>query len=298
MKNNVFIKLLVLLIAICLWLHQILIKKHTIDIDVPIRLVNTPENLIPETSILPEISVNITATGIDIFVLNLTKSDFQIDTSKFRYGKNQIIIRNDQFIYSDKINLKINSIDTTTDFFINMDKLVKREKPIKIQYSSAKDEEFFIKNKIKNANKKIEIEGPLALINDIDFVFSEEISSKMINDGKITIEFISPDPKIQLLQNKIEFQVTNTKIIQRTISLIPIKYPESENITIIPQKVSVMVNGPKELVEQLNTSSIIANLDISLLQKDFANVTFEAPSGINIIEYTPQKIQVIYNDRK
>lgn len=296
MKNNVSVKILVLFITIFLWLHQILLKEHTIEIDVPVKLVETPQNLIPETSVLPETTVNITATGMNIFVLHLTKKEFQIDSSNFRYGKNQIVIRQDQIFYSDKVNLSINAIDTTEDLFINMDKLVIREKQIRIQYASAKEEEFFIKNKIKNTNRKIELEGPLALLNEVDFVFTEEISSKMISDGKLSTVLVTPDPKIHLVQSKIEFEVTNTKIIQRTISLIPIKYPESENITIIPQKVSVMVNGPKELVEQLNSSSIVANLNISILQKEFANVTFEAPSGIKIIEYTPQKIQVIYND--
>ncbi|HHE65595.1 MAG TPA: hypothetical protein ENL09_06180, partial [Bacteroidetes bacterium] len=125
-----------------------------------------------------------------------------------------------------------------------------------------------------------------------------DISSKMIVDGKLTVNLISPNPKIELLQEKIEFEITNTKIIRRTISLIPIKYPETENITIIPQKVSVMVSGPKEIIEQLDINSIIANLNISILKKDFANISFDVPSGVKIIEYTPQRIQVIHNDRK
>ena len=192
----------------------------------------------------------------------------------------------------------VNSIDKTEDFFINMDKLVERAKPLKIQYASANDEEFFIKNKVKDANRKITIKGPLALLNDIEYILTQKISNKMITDGKLTVDLISPDPKIELIQEKIEFEITNTKIIQRTISLIPIKYPETENITIIPQKVSVMVSGPKEIIEQLDINSIIANLNISILKKDFANVSFEVPSGVKIIEYTPQRIQVIQNDRQ
>jgi len=179
-----------------------------------------------------------------------------------------------------------------------MDKLVERSKPLKIQYASAKDEEFFINNKVKKANKKIVIRGPLALINDIEYIHTKKISSKIIKDGKLTIGLISPNPKIELLQEEMEFEITNTKIIRKTISLIPIKYSETENITIIPQKVSVMVSGPKEIVEQLTKSKIIAKLNTSILQRDFASVSFEVPSGVKIIEYTPQRIQVIQNDRK
>lgn len=298
MKKNISIKLLVLFIAILLWLHQILIKTHSIEVNIPIKLINTPQNLIPDSSRLPEVTVNISATGKDILLFQLSKKYFHLDTSHFRYGKNQIDPNIDQIIYSDKIDININSIDKSEDFFINMDKLVERTKPLKIQYVSANDEEFFIKNKVKNANRKITIKGPLALLNNVEFILTNNISNKMIVDGKLTVELISPDPKIELLQEKIEFEITNTKIIQRTISLIPIKFPETENITIIPQKVSVMVSGPKEIVEQLNTNSIIANLNTTILKKDFASVTFEVPAGVKIIEYTPQKIQVIQNDRQ
>ena len=298
MKNNISIKLLVLFIAIVLWLHQILIKTHTLEINIPIKLIETPQNLIPDSSRLPEITVNISATGKDILLFQLSKKFFQIDTSYFRYGKNQIDPKSDQFVYSDKIELEVNSIDKTDDFFINMDKLVERTKPLKIQYASTNEEEFFLNNKVKDANRKITLKGPLALLNEVEVIFTKKISSKMIVDGKLTVDIISPDPKIRLIQEKIEFEITNTKIIKRTITLIPIKYSETENISIIPQKVSVMVSGPKEIVEKLNISSITANLNTSILKKDFANVSFEVPSGVKIIEYTPKKIQVIWNDQQ
>ena len=296
MKNNISIKLLVLFIAIVLWFHQVLIKIHTLEINIPIKLVETPPNLIPDSSRLPEVTVEISATGKDFLLFQLSKKSFNIDTSHFRYGKNQIVPKAEQLVYSNKIRMKINSIDKTDDFFINMDKLVERSKPIKIQYASAKDEEFFIKNKVKNTNKKINIRGPLALINDFEYILTKKISSKIIDDGKLIIELISPNPKIELLQAEMEFEITNTKIIRRTITLIPIKYSENKNITIIPQKVSVMVSGQKEIVEQLDNNTIVANLNTSILNRDFASVSFKVPTGVKIIEYTPQRIQVIQND--
>ena len=178
MKNNITIKLLVLFIAIVLWFHQILIKTHSLEIDIPIKLIKTPQSLIPDSSRLPEVTIDISASGKDILLFHLSKKSFQIDTSHFRYGKNQIVPKTEQLVYSNKISIKIISIDKTEDFFINMDKLVERSKPLKIQYSSAKDEEFFINNKVKNADKKIVIRGPLAIINDVDYILTKKISKK------------------------------------------------------------------------------------------------------------------------
>ena len=174
MKNNTTIKFLVLFIAVVLWFHQVLIKTHSLEINIPIKLINTPEKLIPDSSKLPVVTVEISATGKDILLFHFSKKSFNIDTSHFRYGKNQIVPKADQLVYSNKIKLKLNSIDKTDDFFINMDKLIEISKPIKIQHASAKDEEFFVKNKVKNANKKITIKGPRALINDIENIYTKK----------------------------------------------------------------------------------------------------------------------------
>ncbi|MCF7858108.1 MAG: hypothetical protein K9N07_02115 [Candidatus Cloacimonetes bacterium] len=296
MKNNIWIKLIVVLLAIFFWFHQILIKQHTINVNIPLKLLATPENLVLDYPRLPNITANITALGKDILVFNLSKKYFLVDAANFRYGKNPIDLVEDQLDYSENIKLQVNSILTPDDFYINMDKLVERQKLLEVQYKSVNDEEFFIKNKIKDPNRKVTVKGPLALINKIDHIKTKEISNKMIVDGKITIELVSPDAKIELEQNVVEFEITNTKIVQRTISLIPIKYPEDKNISIIPQKVSVMVSGPKEIVEELNVNSIMATLNTSNLNKDFTNVTFKLPTGIKILEYTPQNIQIIRNE--
>ena len=103
MKNNTTIKFLVLFIAVILWFHQILIKTHSLEINIPIKLIKTPQSLIPDSSKLPEVAVEISATGKDILLFQLSKKSFQIDTSHFRYGKNQIVPKAEQLVYSKKI---------------------------------------------------------------------------------------------------------------------------------------------------------------------------------------------------
>jgi len=183
-----------------------------------------------------------------------------------------------------------------SNFQVSMDKLVEKKKPINIQYASAKDEEFFIENKIINTQQRVTIKGPLAIISEIKNIKTQKISKKMVVNNKLNVSLINPHENIQLLKDIVVLEITQTKIVNKTISLIPIKFPESENITIIPQKVSVMVRGPEELVEKLDINTITANLELGKIRKNFTDVSFELPSGIKIVEFTPKKIQVIRNE--
>ncbi|MCK4956854.1 MAG: hypothetical protein KAS49_04410, partial [Candidatus Cloacimonetes bacterium] len=112
-----------------------------------------------------------------------------------------------------------------------------------------------------------------------------------------TLKLLLPTDKVSLSKDSINLEVSRTKMIIRTITLIPIKYPESENITIIPQKVSVMVSGPIEIINKLTQKSIKAKLNYNkLLNNKTANVSFILPPGVKLLEYTPNKIQIIEND--
>ncbi len=296
MKKNLHIKILVLIIAILLWMLQVLLKTHEQSILVPIKLINTPSELVLEEDELSKVSVQIKAKGTDILYLKLSKIFFEIDAEKFKYGKNRLKISEKNLTYSNRVLLQILKIDISKNLYVNMDKLVEKKKPVEIRYTSAKDEEFFIENKISNPLQRVTVKGPLAILNKIKRIQTEQISRKMVEDGKLTALLVTPDPKVVLLKDKVVFEVSHTKIINRTISLIPIKFPEGEKISIIPQKVSVMIRGPKEIVEKLDNKTIIANLNISKIRKNFTEVYFEVPTGVRIVEYTPKKIQVIRNE--
>ena len=296
MKNNLLIKVLVILIAVLLWLQQILLRTHTVNLDVPIQLINLPADLAIEQIELPRIPIKIKAKGLDIISAKVSHVTIDVEASNFLYGKNRIRFSEKNIHYSNRIQLDITEIQGDTNLQVSMDKLVEKKKPISIQYASARDEEFFIENKIINANQRVTLKGPLAIITEIKNVKTQEITKKMVVDGKVSTSLINPHESIQLLKNTVVLEVTQTKIINKTISLIPIEFPESENITIIPQKVSVMIRGPEELVDKLDKSRIIAKLELGKLRKNFTSVSFELPSGVKIVEYTPKRVQVIRNE--
>ena len=296
MKKNLPIKILVLVIAILFWLQQILLRQQEIEFYVPIKLHNIPQNLAIQQIELPLVPVLIKAKGYDLISAKIAKIAFDIDASNYRYGDNQIKILERDLAYSKRIQLDVVDIVLNEEIFVNLDKLAEKQKPIEVSYASSKDEEFFIENKITNSQQRVGVKGPLSLLNEIRTIKTEPITQKMMIDSKINVQLVIPNANVQLLKDKVILEVTHTKIINRTISLIPIKFPETENITIIPQKVSIMIRGPEEIVEPMNKNSINAVLEIDDVHKGFTGVAFELPFGVKLVEYTPKRIQVIENE--
>ncbi len=297
MKRNFWIKILVFLIAIFLWIQQVLLKTHIQEIPVPVLLKNISDNLIliEETPI--EIPIIFEARGMDLLILKLSKVCFEVNAKKFKYGKNNFSVSEQNLIYLERLNLKLKKIKKDEELSVFLDKIITKKKPIEIIFASAKDEEFFLQNKILNSQQKAEIKGPSSIIKNIKRIKTRKISQRMVKDNKFTVSLENPDEKTNLLTHQVVFEITSIRMITRTISLIPIKFPENLNISIIPQKVSAMISGSEDIVSKLDNKIIIAFLDEDKIKRnDLVEVSFELPAGVKLIEYTPKKIQIIHNE--
>ncbi len=296
MKKNLLIKLIVLLIAIILWIQQILLKTHKQEINVPIQLKNIPEQLTIGDSELPIVGLNYQALGFDILKLKFSDIYFEVDASDFTYGNNNFMVTKRKLHLPKNINLISKNITTNTNLSVSLDKIIETRKYIIVQFETTKDKEFFIKNRIKNLHQRIKLKGPYKKLKDIENISTEKISSKDVEEGKLVVKLLSPDPQIILAKNEVTLEVTQSKTIERVFSLVPIKFPETEDLSIIPQKVSIRIKGPQEVVQDLDKNSIQANLNISKIKNNSTTVKFDLPSGIEVLEYTPYKIQVIKNN--
>ncbi len=297
MKNKVSVYILVIAIAFVLWIQQMLLKTHIQELLVSVIVENIPAKLVLLEEKKIEIPVTIEARGMDLMFLRFSKIVFLLDGKDYFYGKNDVNVSSSDLTYPDRIKLIIKNILYKNNLSIYLDKLTKEKKSIELKYASTKDEEFFLKNKISNLHKKVEVEGPKSLINKFRKIPTESISKKMLKDDKLTVKLISPDERLKLTVEEITFEIEKIRQITRTISLIPISYPLNMNIAIIPQKVSAMIRGPEDIVNKLNNKKITARIDPNKIKKNnFTEVNFELPAGVKLIEYTPRQIQIIRND--
>ena len=302
MKKNLLIKILVFFLAILFWILQSLWKDHQETINVPVHFLNMPQNLIISSEEIPYIPINFEARGLDFIVFKLSEAFVEIDADNFHYGLNKTSVKPSDLRNQGRVRLNLDEFNTYNEFSINLDKIVERKISIAVQYSSAGDEEFFLNNKIADPHKKITVNGPKSIIDQLEKIYTEKINQKMLKDGKINVDLIIPDPRIRFVKNQITLEVTVSKQVERTISLIPIHYPLDMGITIIPQKISIMIIGPQEIINKVEKSSIHAFIDEDAIKKlksgesIFTSVEFSVPTGVKLIEYTPQQIQISKND--
>ncbi len=297
MKKNLSLKILVLIVSMLIWMQQMFLKNHTQKIFVPILFENIPEDLIVMNDDNLNISLSLEGRGMDILFFKIAQPLNKLKAEELHDGKIIILVHEENVEFPQRIKIDLKAMNYRGFDWIMLDRLVTKTKPIQLKYASTKDEDFFYKNKILTNEVKVKLKGPLSLLNEIKKIETQKISKKMLRDGKVKVSLIKPVGKVEFENNDIVFDVLQKKIITKTISLIPVKFPINENISIIPQKVSIMVRGPEDIVNKLDKRKISAHIEINKAKSnDFVDIKFDIPTGVKLIDHTPQKIQIIRND--
>ncbi len=302
MNKKFLLKILVIVLAGLIWLFQAFLKHHQIMQEIPVTLYNIPEKFVLLQNNDVTIPVTFYGRGVDYLFLKMSRPFILINAGNFSYGENKLNIVETNLVFPERAKLEIRNISSDEGQFIFLDRQKLKQLPLELRFSTAADEEFFLENKILNRDQRIQVTGPESVLKAIFSIKTKPISRKQVRDGKISVELEKPEVQIQIMKESILLDVAQTKIINRTISLIPIEYPLNKNITIIPQKVSVLITGPKEIVDKMNQNSIRAYFNSKDLDKLPLNksrsiaVEFSFPAGIKLIEYTPERIQILRNE--
>jgi len=297
MSKNLLLKIIVLLIAAVLWLQLILLQEHVESFKIPVTLINLPAQLVPNQEELPEIPVTIKARGIDLVYVQLSGVTFEVDASEYRYGENKLLLNSNNLAKPKRIQIELVDVAAGEDLFVSLDKVIEKKKNIELRYKTAEDEEYFSNYKIQLSGIKVMVSGPSSLVNEVGSIKTEELSRNSVVKDKIKVSLIKPDPRLQLQKEQLNLDILESRIITKTISLIPITFPHTLEISIIPQKVTVMISGPEDILQNVDKNSIKARLDINNINRlEYTGILFELPTGTKIQEYTPNRIQVIKND--
>lgn len=297
MKKNITIKVVVLMVAIILWLHFTLVRTHEQEYEVPIVLTALDSGYAVMNEDDLYVPVTIKAKGIELLALKFSETQCIINAGNFKPGENPVYISHENFFFPERLNIELRRVHDIKDKAIVIDELITELIPVSIEYASAEDEEYFVNNTMADVRIDIEVSGPSEILKDIDYIRTKPASKDMFQAGTATIELINPHPKIKLTRNHINIDMVETKIVNRTISLIPVDFPHHLNINILPQKVSVLISGPADIVHNVTINDIKAEIvEEDIIHEDYADIHFELPAGVKLVEYTPQRIQILRNE--
>ncbi len=295
--KDLTLKLVVLFIVLIIWLQQSMFKTHRIEIPLPIDIKNIPEGMILYELSDDYVSVIAEGRGIDLIAFKKTDYDIEIDAGEFRQGDNEVILTESNFIIRDSQYLGLIRFYLNKKVNIVFDALVSQKIPVEPRYLTIEDENYFLQRRISISPQLIEIEGPKKVIDGIRRITTIPLSASYSDEDVYSVELELPEDVVSMKPDVVDIILEVPSSITKMISMISIEYPQNENIKIVPDYVTAVIEGLPERLQNVTASDIKAFISIpDNYEYDFIPIIFQLPNGVSLVEYTPQRVQLLKDE--
>jgi len=289
---------LAVIIAFLLWFYVVSQKSVQYTFIAPIKFQNLPENLIidPESANIK--SVKIVAQGPRSNISNsanlnievpLNISAAQIGENKFRIYSTNINIP-DGFkiveISPDEVNIKI---DVKTQKYVPIIPELSGDPAdnFEIETTIVKPTRLLVKSSasvLKNLNElKTEIININGLAKSLTVESVINVNSKLIQlpeGNKTSVNIIISEKRIEKKLLDVKTEIIGEK-------------SEDLNYKVVPENVSVVIKGPKGLIDNFDSRNLKAKLYLkSKNENQKIKPVFDLPDKIEIISINPPLISI------
>lgn len=284
-KHNTKIKVIAILSAMALWMYVMLAvdpQESKLIENIPVHITNTAELEDRGFVIYPdeEITANVTVTGQLSKVKSINKDKIYV------YGeiKKPIEGQNDMYLKVNVSETVDNTVLRSPVAMVNLERVVKKDKAIKVNIEGAKKDDI---SEVKLEKNKVKVSGPRSMVNKVKNVEAE----LNVETGKDNFTRNFKLVPIDENGEKVEDVVLSTYYVKADVEMykqktVPIKFNiKEDNEDIKSYDVStkeVVIKGKKEAIEAVG--SIETEL-IDLSQLEDSNeikVNLIVPDGVNI----------------
>ena len=299
MKKNNVLKLFTVILAIFIWILVNLLKEQTSVINLPIRVVNVPDNIYIFENEEITIPVLVQGTGINILIFYLSDATIDYNGADFEMGNNLLDLDRIASSLPFQRNLSLSIITSQTEisptslnntFVISTDRLDQKRVPVVFEFFSESDRQILLENNYYFDDVFVTISGPSVEIRRIDNAFTERISSDILKARRRNVRLQSISEHVIIVPPFLELQQASEVISTRTFAFLPIFYDE-DLISIFPQRVTVIVEGKLDSLNLITPHDINAFVHASTVQDLLElEVRFIKPDFIRIVDYTPTRV--------
>ena len=142
----------------------------------------------------------------------------------------------------------------------------------------------------------VKVKGPQSVLQGIESVFTNEIDLQNINRSIVMLVSLDlPDPNIQFLDNVNDSYIANVKVsslpVRKRFDDVAILLLNQSHVSVTnPTAFNLFVEGPEELMNNLESSQIYGTIDLLQYEPGSYWVQPEAilPEGISLLQQWPK----------
>ncbi|MBM4404009.1 MAG: YbbR-like domain-containing protein [Candidatus Cloacimonetes bacterium] len=286
-RHNIGLKIFSLLIALFIWLQSVLVSEHKTTIHLPVNLTNLPAH-VALNNIPKSIPFFIRGKGIDLIRLIIKQVNVDIDAGNIRAGAIQIPITNYQINLPENLDVEILKPAYDEKILVQTDVYDHKTVPVELIFNSTAARNIYQSGRYRYQPETVSIHGPRKILDQIKQVRTQALSPTMLNQASVIIELEPPAANVSILESSITIEMLDEDIQQRIFANIPLRLDSGRQVT--PNRVSIKIEGVKEVIQTLNATDFRARVLPEADQSGYHEVVVEIPDKVRLIDVTPARV--------
>jgi YbbR domain-containing protein len=295
--KNSALKFFSLLLAITLWFFVMGEKKAEFSFsDVPLSLINKPEDLIITDKTADRISLRVSGSRTMLSTLSSSNLETTIDLEGAKPGTT--IVRN----LADRIKLpngtRITSI-SPAECSLTLEPLVTKQVPIQLTMEGNPEEGYEI-FRTSITPEFVEVSLAKSEAKTLKEVKTEPLNVSAARESiekEIALVLTGLEPPRSISEKKIHAAISiREKIIKKTMNRVAVRAVNSiYKTTITPPFLRVMLKGPYSLVNGLSESTVSASIDLRGIKpgRYSRKVEVALPENVSVVELDPSLFKIV-----
>ena len=259
---------------------------------VPLVFINLPAHM-QITSDVPSV-VSVSGRILRRYRNNFNPSALQatVDLTNARSGLYQYTLTEQNIPISESISVA-HIIPSQIELMI--EEMIEKQLTIRARYQGQLQSGKILQG-IQIIPGTVKVKGPQSVLRSIDAVFTNEIDLQDINSSlEMIVSLDLPDPNLQISDDGIDSYIANVMVsslsVRKRFDNVEILLLNQNYVSVTnPTEFNLFVEGPEELVNNLEPSQIYGTIDLVQYKPGSYWVQPEAilPEGISLLQQWPK----------
>lgn len=305
--KNYKIKLIVLTFAVFIWFFVVTENDYEYMIEVPVKVLNVPAGKIILNEIPRTTKVKVHGNGKALIALSVSRgARVDLDLSGIEHRKTFVLEPKNIFFSRASSSIEAKEIISPDSINVILDDFINKKVAIVPKFNIKSAPGYTVVGEVKLNPDSLLISGPASLVSKIYELYTQEAEyTDLRSDLKEIIDLAPlPSEKITTLTNKIEVFLDIQKLLERTISEVPVEVrnaPKNMIVHVVPSTLSLVLEGGAELVSQVSRNDIVAYIDYKRMRNAFGSerpAYIETPPGISYRDVKPKLFKIVLERRR
>ena len=290
MRLNVYFKVLAVVLAVFVWF---LARKSGEPIQMSFYAPVVFKNVSPSfqvTSDPPQVNIVVLTNSRDSF--NPQEIQAVLDLDKAQEGTLSYVLTENHILSPVKVEItRINPSQIT----VRLEELIEKSFSIKPRYQGTPKKGYLMRD-IRIIPDTLTMRGPRSVLEKLEHVSAHEIELEGLNESvTMRVDLDLPTGNVQIIDQDVDFYSAEITIdslpIKKRFSEVPVFLRNMDYVSVInPGTFNVFVEGPEDLIQELNMDKLYGEIDLSTFEPgEYPKVTPKVvkPDGINVLQQWP-----------